>query len=157
MSSIHFSIFSRLLRADFGLHPSSFAPYLCSHIYLYTCIYMLLKGTKNTQFVRIDMSYSKNQFILTWIDFPKKTSHQNTKVMIFCCFEKQVKVKEYIYSLTCITQADFGLRPSSFTTLIFNLYYLVNHGCVAEFADIFDIYDFHFELIYYSFLLVPCR
>ena len=78
--------------------------------------------------------------------------------MIFRCFEKQVKVNEYIYSLTyIITQADFGLRPSSFTTLIFNLYYLVNHGCVAEFADIFDIYDIHFELIYYSFLLGPYR
>ena len=64
---------------------------------------MLLKGTKNAQFVRIEMSYPKNQFILTWIDFIKKTSHQNIKIMNFRCFQKQVKVNENIYSLTYIT------------------------------------------------------
>ena len=62
--------------------------------------------------------------------------------------ESHSQLTFYVFS-TSTLRANFGILPPSVVTIIFRIYFIVNHGCVAELDNIYDI---DFKVLSFSIL-----
>ena len=86
------------------------------------------------------------------IKWPRSSSH--CKVITVAETESHLQLTFYIFSTFTLTQRSFLARPFiSRHTNVSKFVFWINHGCVAEFANIYGI---HFELWFFDSVQKVC-